>query len=124
MGGELLIRDVKFTSDMILQLLEKMHGDFPENLNFFKEGENLECLDSSSLAIKLDKRFGIDTEKMRLLVHKDTWRQGDIVVLAHHAIAIANTVTGKRPVSETSATTPQNPKKRKAEEPTVSCFLQ
>ena len=106
MGGELLIRDVKFTSDMILQLLEKMHGDFPENLNF------------------LDKSFGIDTEKMRLLVHKDTWGQGDIVVLAHHAIAIANTVTGKRPVSETSATTPQNPKKRKAEEPTVSCFLQ
>ena len=40
-----------------------MHGDFPENLNFFKEGENLECLDSSSLAIKLDKSFGIDTEK-------------------------------------------------------------
>ena len=104
MGSELLIRDIKFTSDMILVIRKNPCFFFSENLNFFKEGENLECLDSSSLALKLDKSFGIDTEKIRILVHKDTLGQGDNVLLAHHAIAIAKSVTGK---PELSATTPQ-----------------
>ena len=40
----LLIGDVKFTSDMILELLENFDKGYQGDLNSSKEGECLECL--------------------------------------------------------------------------------
>ena len=42
----ILIKDVEFLVDMILELLENFDNDFPDCLNSFNEGELLECLSS------------------------------------------------------------------------------
>ena len=57
-----LIGDIKFSVDM---LLGKFNNSHPEELNTFKEDENLEVLSAELLGSRLYKSFRIDVEKIR-----------------------------------------------------------
>ena len=86
----ILIRDVEFSSDMILELLENFDSDFPDCLNSFNEGERLECLSSEDLSTRLQNSFRVDAEKIRNILKMETMTQSQLVLLAHSAIECAN----------------------------------
>ena len=93
----ILIRDVEFSSDMILELLENFDGDFPDCLNSFNEGERLECLSSGDLSTRLQKSFRVDAEKVRNILKIETMTQSQLVLLTHSAIECANKLVKKDP---------------------------
>ena len=116
--------DVKFSADMLLKLIEKFNGEYPEELNSFKEGEALELLSAEDLSTKLYRNFGVDVERVRSVLNKDALSQTDLVSLAHFAIEISNETpsvkTRKRSGADADGTS--NKKKKQGEESTVSCF--
>ena len=58
-----LVKDIEFTAEMKLNLILKIREDeYPDCLNYFKEGEHLDTLDSDTLKSKLSKRFGADLD--------------------------------------------------------------
>lgn len=64
--------DIKFSADMLLKLIEKFNGEYPEELNSFTEGKALEVLSAEDLATKLFKNFGVDVERVRSILNKET----------------------------------------------------
>ena len=66
-----LIGDVKFTADMILELLENFDKDYQGDLNSFKEGECLECLSAEDISLRLNKRFEVDVDRVRAILKRE-----------------------------------------------------
>ena len=65
-----LIGDVKFTADMILELLKNFDKDYQGDLNSFKEGERLECLSAEDISLRLNKRFEVDVDIVRAILKR------------------------------------------------------
>ena len=87
----LLIGDVKFTADMILELLENFDKDYQGVLNSFKEGERLECLSSEDISLRLNKSFEVDVDRVSAILKRDeALSQSELVFLANSAIESAN----------------------------------
>ena len=120
----ILSRDLEFSAEMKLKLITEFNNSqHPEDLNRFKEGENLEILSANMLSICLRKGFGVDVETLRHTLNKESFTQVELVTLAHHATEIANTV--KQPEDHQArmrrATANDTAvKKQKSEEPPVS----
>ena len=103
-----LIGVVKFTADMILELLENFNKDYQGYLNSFKEGERLEYLSAEEISMRLHKSFEIDVDRVRaILKSEEALSQSELVFLANFAIESAKrhlqkaeqTVKRKRPNS-------------------------
>ena len=43
-----------------------------DSLNSFEVGENLECIEATTLATRLDRSFGLDLEKIRTVLNRDS----------------------------------------------------
>ena len=88
----ILNKDVKFSADQILQLLKKYReSDHIENLHGFSEEERIDVLSTEDLLKKITKSFGLLREELETYVGKTVERK-DLIVIAHHAIEIANTI--------------------------------
>lgn len=127
----LLTSDLKFSPDLVLDLIAKFQKDDhveDEDLNCFKEDENLESVSENELLKRLEKSFEINLGFIEAIV-KNKLKHPDLVRLAHFAIQIANEhfaqkKTQKRavPADKEKPDCPKA-KKQKSDEPTVSCFL-
>ena len=117
-----LVKDIKFTAELILELISEFNiNNHPENLNFFIEDEQLECLSASELASNLSNHFDLDVERLRQVLNKDLLTQQELIVLSHHAISLANKCPSdsKRKNEETG----EKSKKQKVTGPSVSFLL-
>ena len=86
-----LIGDVKFTADMILELLENFDKEYQGDLNSFKEGERLECLSAADISLRLNNRFKVDVDRVRAILKKEeALSQSELVFLANSATESAN----------------------------------
>ena len=86
-----LIRDVEFTPDMILELLENFDKDYQGDLNSFKEGESLECLLAEDISMRRHKSFEVDVDKVRAILKRDeALCQSELVFLANFPVESAN----------------------------------
>ena len=116
--------DVKFSADMLLKLIEKFNGEYSEELNSFEEGEALELLSAQELSTKLYKNYGVDVERVRAVLNKDTLSQTDLVSLAYFATEITNETpsgeTRKRSGADADGT---SNKKRKKTGRRIHCKL-
>ena len=65
-----LIGDVKFTTDMILELLENFDKEYQGDLNSFKEGERLWCLSAADISLRLNNRFEVDVDRVRAILKR------------------------------------------------------
>ena len=89
-----LINDNSFDSEMLMDtIVMYQDNEHFENLNCFKEDENLDTLDKDELVRRLDKSFDIKLEKVRKILKKDL-DQTNLVKLAHCAIEVANQKCG------------------------------
>ena len=113
--------DVKFSADMLLKLIEKFNGEYSEELNSFEEGEALELLSAQELSTKLYKNYGVDVERVRAVLNKDTLSQTDLVSLAYFATEITNETpsgeTRKRSGADADGTSNKKRKKNRAKNP-------
>ena len=65
----ILSRDLEFSAEMKLKLITEFNNSqHTEDLNRFKEGENLEILSANVLSICLRKSFGVDALLTRKLL--------------------------------------------------------
>ena len=121
-----LIGDVKFTSDMFLELLENFDKDYQGDLNSFKEGERLECLSAEDLAMRMHKSFEVDVDKVRAILKRDeALSQSELVLLANSAIESANRHLQKadQAVKRKAPVSAESNKKAKTQGPSVSYII-
>ena len=84
-------------------ILKTRENEYPDCLNYFKEGENLDTLNSETLNQNYPKVFGLDVDYLEKLKIDQNWSQELLVKTAHHSIEIANAsvstsgVSNKRP---------------------------
>ena len=110
----ILSKDLVFNAEMYVELLmlmnEYMHVD-SDDLNAFKENEQLDTLSSELLKKRLEKSLGIDLGKVSKMLKKSDLPQETLVRVAHYGIQIG----------ESSESTIEPVKKRKkVEQPSVS----
>ena len=78
-----LVKDIKFNAELILELISEFNiNNHPENLNFFIEDEQLECLSVSELASNLSNHFELDVERIRQVLNKDHLTQQELIRLS------------------------------------------
>ena len=87
----ILSKDLVFNAEMYVELLmlmnEDMHVD-SDDLNAFKENEQLDTLSSELLKKRLEKSLGIDLGKVSKMLKKSDLQQETLVRVAHYGIQI------------------------------------
>ncbi|CAC5359808.1 unnamed protein product [Mytilus coruscus] len=109
----LLERDLKFNSQMLLDLIMRFHqNEHYDQLNSFKENENLRTLDIDTLKLRLEKSLGIKIDDLVKMLNRDLNRP-DFVKIAHIGIIIANEEVADE------MEPPRKKKKKRSEKPNV-----
>ena len=119
----LLIGDIKFMADMILELLENFDKEYQGDLNSFKDVERLECLSAADISLRLNNRFEVDVDRVRAILKGDeALSQSELVFLANSAIESANRHLNKaeQTVKRKTSSSVESYKRVKTEGPTVS----
>ena len=118
-----LVNDIEFTAEMKLNFILKIREDeYPDCLNYFKEGEHLDTLDSDTLKSKLSKSFGLDLDYLEKLMIDQNWSQELLVKTAHYSIEIANASVSPSGVSAKRPKPSQEAGGKKKQKTTVSTY--
>ena len=95
----------------------------PYYLNSFKEGECLECLSAADISLRLNKRFEVDVDRVRVILKREeALSQSELVFLANSAIESANRhlTKAEQTVKRKTSSSAESNRRAKTEGPTVS----